>query len=68
MIIESNDVEFYEDKFPFKLGNCGGTESNHNSVIRSTERNNEVEIKLRQSKIVRVDKDYGPDYATYNVE
>lgn len=25
LIIESNDVEFYEDKFPFKLRNSGGT-------------------------------------------
>lgn len=68
MIIESNDVEFYEDKFPLKLRNSGGTELDHIPMIRSTERNNEVEIELRRSKIVRVAKNYGSDYVAYNVE
>ena len=35
VIIESNDAEFYEDKFPFKLRNSGGTQSSHIPVIRS---------------------------------
>lgn len=46
VIIESNDVEFYEDKFHFKSRNSGGTKSNRIHVIRSTKRNNEVETKL----------------------
>ena len=68
VIIESNDVEFYEDKFPFKLRNSGGTQSSHIPVIRSTESNDNVETELRRSKRVRVAKDYRPDYAAYNVE
>lgn len=68
VIIESNVVEFYEDKFSFKSRNSGGTESNHIPVIRSTESNNEVEEELRRSKRVRVDKYYGPDYMAYTVE
>src|SRR4051812_32263711 len=68
VIIESNDVDFYEDKFPFKSRNSGGTQSSHIPVIRSTESNNNVETKLRQSKRVRVSKYYEPDYASYNVE
>ena len=28
MIIESNDVNFFEDRFPFKLRNSGGLSSN----------------------------------------
>lgn len=33
--IESNNVEFYKDKLPFKSRNSLGTESNHIHVIRS---------------------------------
>lgn len=68
VIIESNDIEFYEDKIPFKSRNSGGTDSNHIPVIRNTESNNEVETKLRQSKRVRFSKDYGPNYVSYTVE
>ena len=68
VIIESNDVEFYEEKFPFKSRNSGGTQSSHIHVIRSTKSNDDVETELRRSKRVRVSKDYGKNYATYNVE
>lgn len=50
MIKKSNDVEFNEDKFPFKSINSGGTKSNHIPLIISIERNNEVETKLQQIK------------------
>lgn len=68
VIIESNDVKFYEEKFSFKLRNSKGTELNHIPVIRSTESNNKVEIELRRSKIVRVVKYYWPNYAAYNIK
>lgn len=46
VIIESKDVEFYEDNFPFKSRNSGGTETNHIPVIRNNESNDKVEIEL----------------------
>lgn len=47
VIIESNDVEFYENKFPFKSRNSGGTQSSHIPMIRSTESDDNVETELR---------------------
>lgn len=47
VIIELNDVEFYEYKFTFKLRNSGGTESKHILMIRSIKSNNEVETKIQ---------------------
>lgn len=37
-------------------------------MIRSTENNEEVEIKLQRSKRVRVSNDYASDYAAYTLE
>ena len=37
VIIESNDAEFYEYKFPFKLNNSGGTTSSNASLVRISE-------------------------------
>jgi hypothetical protein len=68
VIIESNDVEFYEEKFPFKMRNSGGTQSSHIPVIRNTESNDDAATELRRSKRARVAKDYGSDYTAYNVE
>ncbi|CAJ2638269.1 unnamed protein product [Trifolium pratense] len=68
VIIESVDANFFEDKFPFKLRNSGGTESSHIPVIRNSESNNNTEIELRRSKRVRVAKDYGPEYSAYTLE
>ncbi|XP_050889384.1 uncharacterized protein LOC127094619 [Lathyrus oleraceus] len=65
---ESNDVEFYEDKFSFKSRSSGGTQSSHIPVIRSYKSNDNVETEIRRSKRVRVAKDYEPDYAAYSVE
>ncbi|GAU26739.1 hypothetical protein TSUD_317370 [Trifolium subterraneum] len=73
VIIESNDADFYENKFPFKSRNSGGTEqdnipeSSHVPVIPNADSNDEVETELRRSKRVRVAKDYGPDYAAYTL-
>jgi hypothetical protein len=68
VIIESIDADFYEEKFPFKSRNSGGTTSSHIPVIRGSDSNNEVEPELRRSKRVRVAKDYGPDYSAYILE
>ncbi|KAK2356784.1 hypothetical protein QL285_094109 [Trifolium repens] len=68
VIIESVDVDFFEDKFPFKSRNSGGTESSHIPVIRNSESNIEVETELRRSKRVRVAKDYGLNYSAYTLE
>ncbi|GAU11010.1 hypothetical protein TSUD_113030 [Trifolium subterraneum] len=73
VIIESNDADFYENKFPIKSRNSGGTEqdnipeSSHVPVIPNADGNDEVETELRRSKRVRVAKDYGPDYAAYTL-
>ncbi|GAU50608.1 hypothetical protein TSUD_410180 [Trifolium subterraneum] len=73
VIIESNDANFYENKFPFKSRNSGVTEqdnipdSSHVPVIPNADSNDEVETELRRSKHVRVAKDYGPDYAAYTL-
>lgn len=68
MIIQSNNDDLYENKFPFKSRNSLDIKSNQTNVIRSTEINNKGEINLQRSKRVRVAKDYGPDYAVYVVE
>jgi hypothetical protein len=53
VIIESNDANFNENKFPFKLTNSGGIQSSI-LVIWNSESNHKRETKLRRSKIVRV--------------
>lgn len=40
VIIESNDIDFHETKFPFKPRNYGGTKSSNIHMIRSNESNN----------------------------
>ena len=66
--IESNDVDFYESKFPFKSRNSGGSGTSKVPVPRSVENNVEREIEPRRSKRARVAKDYGPDYTVYTLE
>lgn len=68
IIIELNDVEFYENSFSFQAKNSGGIDSNHILIILSNESNNWVQIELRWSKRVRVAKDYKLDYTPYTVE
>ncbi|KAK2408198.1 hypothetical protein QL285_043729 [Trifolium repens] len=74
VIIESNDADFYENKFPFKSRNSGGTEqsqiseSSHIPVIQNENSNDEQQIELRRSKRARVAKDYGPDYSAYMLD
>jgi hypothetical protein len=66
VIIESNDADFNEEKFPFKLRNSGGTMTNHTPVIR--ESSDGLEIEPRRSKRARVAKEYGPDFMVYTLE
>ena len=63
-IIESNDVDFYETKFPFKLRNSGGTSS---MPIR-TELNKSSEVEPRRSKRARTIKDFGSDFSAFTIE
>jgi len=71
VIIESNDTNFYETKFPFisrESGrNSGGANMNttpdHTLVIRDSDENIQPNvIELRRSKRARIAKDYGPEY------
>ena len=69
VIIESNDADFYENKFPFKLRNSGGTSSSHLPAISSENlAQPEPDIEPRRGKRARIAKDYGPDYMAYTLE
>jgi len=69
VIIESNDANFYENKFPFKLRNSGGTSSSHLRAISSENlAQPEPDIEPRRGKRGRIAKDYGPDYMAYTLE
>ena len=49
VIIESNDVEFYEYKFPFKLKNSGGTTPSNASLVRISEPEEVIKIEPMRS-------------------
>jgi len=67
VIIKSNDDDFYEDKFPFKLRNNVGTTNNHILIIKRDDESIKPDItEPRKGKIVRVAKEYGFDY-TVNI-
>ncbi|KAK2429298.1 putative mitochondrial protein [Trifolium repens] len=77
IIIESNDAEFYENKFPFKSRNSGGTSggssgnttSNNIPLIRNSDENIESDvIEPRRGKRARIAKEYGPEYVAYTLE
>ena len=69
MIIESNDVDFYENKFPFKLRDSGGTSSSYLPAISSENlAQPELDIEPRRGKRARIAKDYGPNYMAYTLE
>jgi len=69
VIIESNDADFYENKFPLKLRNNEGTSSSHLPAI-SSENLAEPEPKIEPQRVnrARIAKDYGPDYMAYTLE
>ena len=62
MIIESNDAEFYEDRYPIKLRNGGGSTPNELPLVRINEPEKDIDIEPRRSKRARVAKDFGSDY------
>ena len=66
--IESNDIEFYEYKFPFKLKNSGGTTSSNASLVRMSELEEVIKIEPRSSKHACTTKDFGLDFYAYSVE
>jgi len=73
VIIESNDAEFYETKFPFLSRDSGGTNMNttpdHTPVIRDSDENIITDVtELRRSKIARTAKEYGPEYVVNTLE
>ena len=68
VIIESNDADFYEYKFPFKLKNSGGSTSSNEPIIRINESNKELDIEPRRSKRPRIAKDFGSDFYAYTLE
>lgn len=68
MIIESNFVNFYENKLPFKLRSSEDIVSSHVPVIGSTKNNKHDETEPQRSKRVRVVKNYRADYTAYTIE
>ncbi|KAM7494813.1 hypothetical protein LguiB_029422 [Lonicera macranthoides] len=68
VIIESNDVDFFEDKFPFKLKNSGGSSLPSSSTLPTSTVHHGTSIEPRKSKRVRTTKDFGPDFYTYTLE
>jgi len=73
VIIESNDADFYETKFPFLSRDSGGANMNttpdHTPVIRDSDENIQSDvIELRRSKRARTAKEYGPEYVVNTLE
>ncbi|KAL0559604.1 hypothetical protein IC582_004219 [Cucumis melo] len=76
VIIESNDVDFFEDIFPFKSRNSGGlcsqtsggSSSNSLPSIRIQTQDKEVDPEPRRNKRAKTVKDFGEDFEMYNVE
>ena len=76
VIIESNDEDFFEDKFPFKSRNSGslvnqtskGSNSSSLSSVRIQSPNNELDPEPRRSKRVRIANNFREDFEMYNVK
>ncbi|KAL0540288.1 hypothetical protein IC582_024522 [Cucumis melo] len=76
VIIESNDVDFFEDRFLFKSRNsgglysqtCWGSSSSSLPSIRIQTQDKEVDPEPRRSKRARTVKDLREDFEMYNVE
>ena len=69
VIIKSNDVGFFKDKFPFKLRNSGGSSGwlASNSQYRPSMLDDD-ELEPRRSKRARTVKDFGYDFYAYILE
>jgi len=73
VIIESNDADFYETKFPFISRDNGGANLNitpdHTPVNRDNDENIQPDvIELQRSKRARTAKKYWPEYVAYTFE
>ena len=76
VIIESNDVDFFEDKFPFKLkdsgghkgGSSGGASPPSSSTIPSNAKHDDSLIEPWKSKQARTTKDFGLVLHAYTLE
>lgn len=79
VIIESTDVDFYEDKFPYLLRSSGGSSGGsgggpqpsitipqHDSAVNND--SPDIVIEPRKSKRARTAKDFGDDYVVYSLE
>lgn len=75
-IIESNDVDFYENKFPFKSGDSGGNSGGTDNsvldqppeIITNNENIERDVIEPRRGKRARIAKEYGPEYVAFTIE
>ena len=76
VIIESNDVDFLENRFPFKSRNSGGLNSQTSGgssssslpSIRIQTQDKEVDHEPKRSKRASTIKDFGQDFEMYNKE
>ncbi|XP_071687092.1 uncharacterized protein [Rutidosis leptorrhynchoides] len=70
VIIESNDADFYEHKFPFKSGNSGGALTSNTLKIRDNVVDEDLdnEPDLRKSKRVKITKSFGSEFCAYTLE
>lgn len=69
VVLESNDVKFYEYKYPFKLKNSGCTTSDHIPVTKNIDENIKHDvIEPQRGTRARVVKEYGPDYVAYTLD
>ncbi|XP_070668500.1 uncharacterized protein [Malus domestica] len=72
VVIESNDADFFENKFPFMSRNSGGLTSTNLSKDGTSNHalNDSVETSFepRKSKRTKFTKDFGGDFQTYALE
>ena len=62
VIIKSNDVDFFEDYFPFKLKNSGELASSSQPRPSMSDKG---ELEPKRSKRARTVKDVGSDFYAY---
>ena len=71
MIVESLDVDFFEDKFPFKSKNSGG--SSEIKIVNELNLSKRKELDtnvpgLRRSVRPKVAKDFGSDFYAFTLD
>ena len=73
VIFESIDADFYENKFPFKARDSGGSQPpiivpSRPIDSRVHDRDNDIELEPRRSKRAKLSKDFRPDFYTFILE